>query len=85
MNFSGIQGEGILPKGFRIENIDGKDTPVFTRGFHASGHASEDELYWMIERIDPEIIIPVHTECPSWFTDKFDRVKLLKKGEKFKI
>lgn len=82
LNFSGTSGEGISPKGFRIENIDGKDSPVFTRRFHAS----EDELYWMIDRIDPEIILPVHTECPSWFTENFgDRVKLLEKGEKLTL
>ncbi|MFX1344101.1 MAG: MBL fold metallo-hydrolase [Promethearchaeota archaeon] len=86
LHFSGMPEEGIIPKGFRIEDIDGKDVPVFTRGFHASGHASEDELYWMIDRIDPDIIIPVHTECPSWFAENFgDRVKLLEKGEKLKI
>ena len=86
LHFSGIPGEGIIPKGFRIETIDGTGTPVFTRGFHASGHASEDELFWMINKIDPEIIIPVHTECPSWFADNFgDRVKLLEKGKKLSV
>ncbi|KKM71500.1 hypothetical protein LCGC14_1429930 [marine sediment metagenome] len=35
------------------------------QGFHASGHASEDELVYIIDTIDPDIIIPVHTEKPE--------------------
>lgn len=43
-------------------------------------------LECIINKIDPEIIIPVHTENKGWFKDKFgDRVKLLGKGKKLTI
>ena len=34
---------------------------------HASGHASGNELKLMIDRIHPEILIPIHTEHPELF------------------
>jgi len=39
-----LKSYNIKPYGFKIEKIDGKEKPTFTRGFHASGHASESEL-----------------------------------------
>ncbi|KKL09781.1 hypothetical protein LCGC14_2562420 [marine sediment metagenome] len=61
-----------------------EERPVFTRGFHASGHASENELEWIINKIDPDIIIPVHTENLEWFKERYeDKAKLLKRGEMF--
>jgi len=54
--------------------------------FHASGHASESELEWMIDKIDPDIIILVHTEKPDWFKIRYgDKAKILKKGERIII
>jgi ribonuclease J len=69
-----------------MDMIDDQEKPVFTKEFHASGHASKFELEYIIKQIDPEIIIPVHTERPEWFTETFgERVKLLEKGEKLTI
>lgn len=34
---------------------------------HASGHASGEEIREMIRMIDPEILIPIHTEKPELF------------------
>ena len=34
---------------------------------HASGHASGDEIREMIREIDPENVIPIHTEHPEMF------------------
>jgi len=53
--------------------------PVFTKGFHASGHASREDLIWVINEIDPDIIIPIHTDNPKWFAKNFE--KLLKNGQ----
>lgn len=81
-----LKSYGIKPYGFRIEKINGKERPVFTRGFHASGHASENELEWIIDMIDPEIIIPLHTENLDWFKERYeDKAKILEKGEKLII
>jgi ribonuclease J len=42
---------------------------------HVSGHASRPELKEMIEKINPELLFPVHTERPEAF------VELLKGGD----
>ena len=56
---------------------------MFTKGYHASGHAGIKDLRWAIETIDPDVIIPVHTENPEWFRDNFDNTILLQDKEKF--
>ncbi|MFX0018527.1 MAG: MBL fold metallo-hydrolase [Promethearchaeota archaeon] len=67
--------------GFEIIEQNGKLKPDFVRGFHASGHLSQSEIRWAIERIDPDVIIPVHTENPQWFGEKFENAILLKDGQ----
>ena len=37
---------------------------------HASGHVSEDDLVQLIELVDPDIVIPVHTNIP----EKLERI-----------
>jgi ribonuclease J len=34
---------------------------------HASGHANGAEIKAMIKEINPEIVIPIHTEHPEMF------------------
>jgi mRNA degradation ribonuclease J1/J2 len=36
---------------------------------HVSGHASRPELQELISKIDPRIVIPVHTERPGAFEE----------------
>jgi ribonuclease J len=52
-------------------------------GNYASGHASGQDIPEMIETIDPDIVIPVHTEKPSFFTDNLGdyQVILPEKGK----
>lgn len=35
------------------------------KGFHASGHASEDEVLEFVRHVSPEKVIPVHTQNPE--------------------
>ena len=74
---------GIEAVGFKINSDSNK--PDFDKGFHASGHASPEDLMKIIEIIDPEIIVPVHTEHPEWFSENYDNIKILKNGEKMEI
>ena len=37
---------------------------------HASGHVSKDDLVQLIELVDPDIVIPVHTDIP----EKLERI-----------
>jgi ribonuclease J len=67
--------------GFEMVLDEGKLKPKFIKGYHASGHASPDHLRWMIEQIDPDVIVPVHTENQGWFVESFENVKMLKDGQ----
>lgn len=58
---------GIKPVGF---DIGAKDELIFLKGYHASGHISGDELIEVIKTIQPEILIPVHTEKPELFAER---------------
>ncbi len=67
--------------GFEIFEDGDRLKPNFMKGYHASGHASKSDLIKAIEIIDPEIIIPVHTDNPKWFTDTFENAVLLNENE----
>jgi len=69
-------------RGFRID----QNGLHFERGYHASGHASSEDLRRAIETADPEIIIPVHTEKAEWFLEQFgERVKKVSDGGSVEI
>jgi ribonuclease J len=67
---------GIKVSGFKEK--DGKIT--FEPGYHASGHASADELVKIVERIAPELVIPVHTSRPKFFTEMDRKVAVPVQG-----
>jgi len=73
---------GFEVHGFEIIEKLGQQKPEFIKGFHASGHAAKSDLMRAIETIDPDYIIPVHTENPSWFKEHFDNTLLIKNGKK---
>ncbi len=62
---------GMRAHGFAIGD-DGR--PRFTSEdgpLHASGHASAEDLATIVREIDPEVLVPVHTENPGWFEEAF--------------
>ena len=66
-------------KGFYI---DENGEPQFMDGYHASGHAAPKDLMKIIDAIDPDLIIPVHTTNPHWFAQNFEeKTKILKNGD----
>jgi ribonuclease J len=67
--------------GFEMVAEENKMKPKFIKGYHASGHASKDDLRWMIETVDPDVVIPVHTDNPGWFEEEFENVRMLKDGD----
>ena len=64
--------------GFRVDR-SGK--LIFEKGLHASGHLSKEELVEVVERIDPDKIIPIHTENPYWFAENFEKAVVMRDGE----
>jgi ribonuclease J len=61
---------GLDVKGFEIVEDEGRLVPKFAPGYHASGHASASSLLKIIERIDPDRVMPVHTERPEFFEEQ---------------
>lgn len=73
---------GLGARGFAIGD-DG--SPIFDSQYHASGHASADDLAWIIDQVDPDILIPVHTENHRWFTENFEGVRIMQDGERVEV
>ncbi|MFZ5768633.1 MAG: MBL fold metallo-hydrolase [Bacillota bacterium] len=65
-----IRRFGMEPVGLTLARRDrlGKPSRVETvPGYHASGHASGQELLEAVTAIRPKYLIPVHTERPRWW------------------
>lgn len=69
--------------GFKMESEGKKASPEFVKGFHASGHISEKDLEKAIDEVDPDLIIPVHTQLPEWFSSNFDKVLVPEEGKRY--
>ena len=57
----------------------------FEKRYHASGHASGEDITWAIEQIDPDCIVPVHTEARDWFAKRFENVQLVEEGKRYNL
>ncbi len=73
---------GIKSCGF---SLDENGELAFEKRYHASGHASGEEITWAIEQIDPDWIVPVHTEERRWFEESFDNVLAVKEGKRYEF
>ena len=51
----------------KYDRMLGRQRPFFVGNYHASGHLTAEELERMIDTIDPDVIIPVHTLKRGWF------------------
>ncbi len=47
---------------------------------HSPGHAAQPDLLRMAREINPEILLPIHTQIPERFEIVSDNVKILEKG-----
>jgi len=52
------------------------DAKIFIRR-HISGHASQQEIIELIEKLQPKIVIPIHTENPTIFEELFDDFEVI--------
>ena len=71
----------LKPVGYTLQN----GTPHFIKGFHASGHLSQEDLIKTIDQIDPDKIIPIHTSNKDWFKRQFEKTITINDGETIKI
>jgi ribonuclease J len=52
---------------------------------HCSGHASRSDLEYAIKKIDPEMLIPVHTQNPEEFQKIHDNVLIVEKEKTYRL
>jgi ribonuclease J len=71
----------LVPKGFKMNGA----VPDFDAGFHASGHVGLDDLRNAVERIDAELVIPVHTTHAEQFNSWADRVIVPEAGKTINV
>jgi ribonuclease J len=66
-------------------SLDENGVPLFDKRYHASGHASGEDITWAIEQIDPDYIVPIHTEARDWFAKSFENVVLVEEGKQYEF
>ena len=52
---------------------------------HCSGHAGKSDLEYAIKAINPDILIPIHTQNPEEFKKIHGDVRIVSRGETVKI
>ena len=66
-------------------SLDEGGSACFEKRYHASGHASEEDITWAIDQIDPDYIVPIHTEARDWFAKSFEDVILVEEGKAYEF
>ena len=62
-----------------------EDKGVGYEYLHTSGHARLSDLTRLVEALDPEMIIPIHSFHPKKYKDYFPNVSLVEDGEVVEI
>jgi ribonuclease J len=52
---------------------------------HCSGHAGKSDLEYAVRTINPDILIPIHTQNPGEFKKIHDNVRIVKRGDKIQL
>ena len=68
-----------------IEHEDGTKEPVPIHKLHASGHMPKADIMNMIKTINPDILIPIHTQNPKTFCQFHKKVVLPEIGKTIKL
>ena len=61
---------------FGTQFIGDLNAPNGKRSLHASGHASGPDLLRLVRCIQPQIVIPIHTEQPEYFVTYLEREEI---------
>ena len=52
------------------------EIPESEKGYHSSGHACGEDLLDLVRRINPKVLIPVHTEDPGYFVEHLNGTEI---------
>jgi ribonuclease J len=53
--------------------------------YHTSGHIFADDIVCLVNSLKPELIIPIHTTSPGFFTRHFEKVLLPEDGQTIEV
>lgn len=76
---------GMRPCGFSVDFGGGELRVTTERGYHASGHAAGPDLERVIDLLDPDLIVPIHTEHRGWFTERYQNVLIAEEGVRYEL
>ncbi|MDP2952292.1 MAG: MBL fold metallo-hydrolase RNA specificity domain-containing protein, partial [Chloroflexota bacterium] len=81
---------GMRPLGLgRRRAGGGWEIPPEDLGYHASGHASGPDLLEMVKQIAPRVLVPIHTQRPSFYPENLKQngieVRLPRTGERMRL
>jgi ribonuclease J len=62
-----------------------KKITFFGKIYFCSGHAGKSDLEYAIKAINPDILIPIHTQNPEEFKKIHGDVRIVRRGETVKI
>lgn len=62
-----------------------KERGVTWHSIHTGGHATLEAMKRMVGRLNPGILIPIHTERPQEYSKHFPRVKLVRDKEQITL
>jgi len=62
----------IKSTGLPVEENGEWQMPEAEKGLHASGHACGPDLLDIVREINPEILIPVHSETPEFYAERLE-------------
>lgn len=78
-----------------LASLDSKNTKILMNWLnlfkipyfriHSPGHAPQQQLLWMAREINPQILLPIHTQIPERFEIVSDRVKILERSVMYKF
>jgi ribonuclease J len=60
---------GLGTVGLPVEKNGEWEIPEEEKGLHASGHACGPDLLRVAREIQPEVLVPVHSEKPKFYVD----------------
>jgi ribonuclease J len=63
---------GLRAFGLPVQKNGEWEIPEDEKGLHASGHACGPDLLRVAREIQPEVLIPVHSEKPEFYVDNLD-------------
>jgi len=64
---------GLRGFGLPVEKNEKWEIPEEEKGLHASGHACGPDLLRVASEIQPEVLVPVHSEKPEFYVDSLNK------------